>query len=302
MTVRNPEWYDLNESRSWPLADQAAAIDDAGFRMPNNLIADMSICFPQAAGEFAFLSAVSVGPAIATAVILSSAAGYPPLAAVTVTTPVEAYRHYAVTPLYPGVGGWLVFGSAVANPTICSYRFSTPTQSLLMPQVARTYAPAPIEYVGKYGSLTSLTGIVKLLGGNDIEIIKDTREIDDVVRDVIVIRLLSETAAEAENVLSKYAGPCGGRPESATCPGTPPIELINSVAPDCCGTIILEFRGAADVAIVDNDPNSIVLESPFGLQEACNQLDRLPDAAGKLPNEYDDLCDGVVSSSSSSSY
>jgi len=296
MTLRNPEWYDLNEANNWPLADTATAIDDSGVRLPGNLIADINIWFPRAAGDFAFISAVSVGPAIATAIVLSTDTGYPPLASVSVAAPISPYRHYPLEPLYPGVGGWIVFGRGLESPTLHSHRFSTPAQSALLPQVARAYNPLPIQSIGKAGVRAALTGIVKLVGGSDIEIVKAYKEIDDIVHRVLLIQLKSESPEEQENVLTKYMGPCGNRPESGNCGEPAPIEFINSVGPDCCGTITMEFQGAAQVLVPDNDEHGVVIDVDFGMSEACALLDHLPDSLGYLPNHGDDSCLSLSSS------
>lgn len=293
MAIRNPEWYDLNESRSWPLADQATMLDDSGVRMANNLIVDMNVWFPESVGEYAFLSAVTVGPRIATVTMLSTATGYPPIAAVSLAAPVEPYRPYPVEPLYPGARGWIVFGSGLLEESLRHHRFSTPLQSLLIPHVARKHKDTPIPYVGKTGIRTVLDGIVRLKGGEDVEIVKDVREIEGVVREVIVFQLAASDDAAAESILQRYYGPCGGRPESRTCEGPPPIEVINSVEPDCCGNITVEFRGCADISVVENEPCGVIIDCGFGLGESCVSPDRLPDSTGKLPNEYDDLCSSI---------
>jgi hypothetical protein len=289
--ARNPEWYELNEQRSWPLADQATLFDDTGLRMPNQLIADLNVWFPSTLGEYAFLGSVTLGPNIATVTILGTAAGTPAIAAVSVSGEIDPYAHYALEPLYPGVGGWIVFGSGAKENKTRSFRFSTQQQSILVPQVARKYAPALVQNVSTQNNVSSLTGIVRLAGGDDIEIVKESREINSVVRDVAVIRLKSKPEfVEDVNLLEKYAGPCGLRPESNNCGTTPPIEFINSVSPDCCGNITIEFRGCADVKFIQNEDCSVAVGCNLGLGDACVTPDRLPNDIGELPNEFDQDC------------
>jgi hypothetical protein len=293
MSIRNLEWYDLNETRSWPLDEQATGIDDAGVRMAGNLITDLNIRFPVTICERAFISAVTVSSRIATVVISADTYGYPALAAVSVAEEIEPYVNYALEPLYPGVGGWLVFGSGAREAAVQTHRFSLPSQSLLIPQVAGCYKPLPIPYIGKLGVNTQLSGIVKLFGGGDLAIVKERREIDEVSQDVIVFKLVADTVDQTASVLSKYVGVCGARPETGNCDGTPPIEVINSVEPDCCGRITLEFRGVAVPYPVVGDFSSVVIDTDFGLSQACEGLDRLPDENGRLPNENEDLCEGL---------
>lgn len=289
--ARNPEWYELNEQRSWPLADQATLFDDTGKRMPNQLIADLNIWFPSTVGEYAFLGAVTLGPSIATVTILGTASGTPPIAAVSLSGDIDPYRHYPLESLYPGVGGWIVFGSGLKEEKIKSFRFSTSGQSILMPQVARKYPPTLVPSIATSQNMDALTGIVRLKGGDDIEIVKESREIDNIVRDVAVIRLkLKPEFVEDVNLLEKYAGPCGKRPESNNCEYTSPIEFVNSVAPDCCGNITIEFRGCADVLFVQNEPCAVAISCNQGLSDACTTPDRLPDSTGRLPNTFDAQC------------
>lgn len=299
--IRNPDWYDLNEQRSWPVADQATQIDDTGKRLPHDLLADMNVWFPKILGDYAFIGGITVSKNIATVTLLGTASGNPPIAAVSVTAPIDLYRQYAVEPLYPGVGGWVVFGSAVNDGVLHSHRFSDSTQAVLIPHVARSYKVGPVQNAGKLGNITALTGIVRLQGGDDIEIVKESREIDSVVRDAAVFRLKSKPDfVEDVNLYEKYAGPCGKRPESNNCGDSAPIEFINSVAPDCCGNITIEFRGCAEVTFIQNEDCSVAVGCHFGLSDACVTADKLPDAEGKLPNEYKDLCvdESIISSES----
>lgn len=298
---RNLEWYELNEQRSWPLADQATLIDDSGQRLPHQLLADINVWFPDSLGEYVYLGAITVGPSIATITLIGTGAGTPPVAAVSISGDIDPYRHYALEALYPGVGGWVVFGSGLKERVTRSYRFSTSEQSILIPHVARKYTPALMPTIGSLNSLTALSGIVRLKGGDDIEIVKESREINEIVRDVAVIRLKSKPEIDTgDNLLEKYAGPCGQRPESNNCGGTPPLEFINSVAPDCCGNLTIEFRGCANVIFVQNESCSVAVGCQLGLGDACVTPDRLPDDDGNLPNTYDNPCDTATTSEESS--
>ena len=114
MAIRNQNWYDHNSSRNYPLDDLATAVDDSGQRLPSHFLADLYLKFPIVAGRIAYLGGITVGPGIVTAVILAadgpdSKTGIP-LAAVSLPRPVTPWRQYALDPLYPGVGGWIVFG------------------------------------------------------------------------------------------------------------------------------------------------------------------------------------------------
>jgi hypothetical protein len=293
---RNQNWYDLNESRLWPFDDQALLTDDTGLRMPNDLLADIYLRYPSSLGERLFLSTFTAGPGIVTLTILASGPSLTPVASVSLPRPVDIRRMYEVEPLADGVGGWVVFGSGIDDQEMRSFRFSDPLQSTFLSQTARSYLSLPVPTVGKLYGGETLTGIVRLQGGTDIETAVEEREIAGVMRDTIVVRLKEKLdVEEARNLLELYAGDCGRRPESGNCLGPDPVEGINTVTPDCCGNIYVELRGCGDIKSIDGECG-ILIDCGFGLSESCVTPDRLPDAFGKLPNEYDDLCENYSES------
>ena len=291
MSVRSQNWYDQNQSRSWPFDDSAGLLDAFGKRLPDNLIADLYLKFPRAYGDRAFVSSLTVGTRIVTATFLGTGAGFFPLASISLAKPVEVGVHYSLESLVPGVGGWIVFGNGIDNEEIQTFRFVDALQSVLLAQTARKYDRLPVQSLGKVFTDPVLTGLVRLQGGNDIETRKEEREIDGVTRDVAVIRLKDKLTGGdgARNLLELYAGDCGKRPESRNCGDPEPIEFINTVAPDCCGNIFIEFRGCAEIESIEGECG-VVIDCGFGLGAACVTQDRLPDEHGRLPNEYDDRC------------
>lgn len=304
MTIRNQGFYDLNSLRPYPLDDSATCIDDAGVLMPYDLIVDLQLLFPDILGRFAYISAVTVTKSLVTVTILAS--GNPavlpgcvhpyssygplaPIAAISLPQPVTPGRGYWLESLYPGAGGVIVFGDGVQTPY--SGRFSTAAQSMLNSKVAQPRRGLPISGIGKVASSQPLTGLVLLKGGNDVEVVAATRDVANVARQVIVVRLKDTSVAGAgRNVFDIYKGPCGNRPETGTCPDPQPIEFIGSVGPDCCGNITLEFKGCAQASQVMNGC-SVILDCDFGLSQACAGPQQLP-INGKLPNEYLDECGG----------
>lgn len=294
MSVRNQAWYDLNESRPWPLDDTATLLADDGSQLPHDVIADISLRFPSVLGDRAFVSAVTVGPNIVTVILLGSAGGFTPMASVSIQRPVEPHVHYELEQLYPGVGGWIVFGGGVNDTEVRSWRFSSATQSLLLAQTARKYSSLPVASVGLEGAAARLTGMVRLQGGSDLTTRVEERVIDGVARDAVVIGLKDKQEnASTRNLLELYAGDCGKRPESGNCGDPQPIEFINTVAPNCCGNIFLEFRGCGEIYTIEGECG-VVIDCGFGLGDACVTPDRLPDNEGRLPNEYADQCDGLT--------
>lgn len=310
----NQSWYDRNAGRAYPVDDHATSTDDSGGILESHILADARLRWPSAAGKYAFISSIAVTRRLVTVTFLASdsldaVSGFTPLAVVSVLDPVP-YRAYAVQGQYPGAGGYITFGDALKDgPT--SHRFSLPKQSYLCPQAARTYGPIPVTSVSAGALGSKLTGIVPLSGGNDIEIVKECREIpvalvgdpcdpeSSTAREVIVIRLKNKQNNQNDsdtdrNVFDIYKGCCQGRPESRNCGDPQPIESINGLQPNCCGVLVLRFAGCARPSITP-DQSTIVLDCGLGLGDACNNDLRLPDADGRLPNEYDGDCEEAIS-------
>lgn len=327
--IRNQDHYNLNEGRHYPLADTATALDDAGRRLPPWLLADLHVAYPRSAGQRVCLGSCAATRHLVGVVLLADDAGtLVPLASISLPQPVEPHRQYPLEPLYPGAGGWVVFGRLAAGMSTAGNmeyhgRFSTPQQALLLPGLSRGYRELPIPDVAREGQSLALTGLVRLSGGGDLEIVKECREIPayppapgaaacstvSQARDVIVLRLREPAllGAASRNVQADYLGPCGGRPESRTCGPPEPIELLGAVTPDCCGNVNIRLRGCArlsevveEAQIAEDDEIvtirqtcGVVIDCSLGLEEACVSPDRLPDLSGRLPHDYPDLCGSV---------
>lgn len=300
MTVRNVQWYDLNAGRSYPIDESATRTDDDGVALSDDVITDLSIRMPIAAGTKLFLSdlCVTAGGLVTAAFSvtddseLESLYDRPGLV-ISVLRP-EPGKCYMMRGEHETVGGCIVFGDGILKPI--RQRFTSWTQSLVCPRAVTWYNDWQVQGIKKpYG--TPLTGLIRLKAGNDIEIVKACREIPDgntgdgcdnessVAREVIVIRLKNNTATNA-NVFETYSGVCG-RPESNSCPDPQPVEFIAGVRPDCCGKITIEFKGCATPGEIVNGGNGVVVDCGIGLAAVCVNPTHLPDEDGRLPNEYD---------------
>lgn len=309
MGVRNLHWHSLNAGRCYPLDESATLLSDAGRLLPNDVLVDCRLSFPQSLARYAFLGAMSVTEHAVTVTFLGSQiparqsgcddaetqGQFTPLAAVALSKAgLVVGRNYAVTPLGDGVGGWVTFGDGVFNsrngdPYYYGGRFSTVAQSLLAPRAARSYRDPPVTSVGRLGEATSLKNLVRLKAGVDMAIEVEELTIQGRTRQAIVFKLQSTTpVGEGRNVFELYRGPCADRPESGNCEGDP-IERINAVQPDCCGRISLNFVGCASLTPTA-DGHGVVIDCGIGLTDVCAGPDKLPDLDGKLPNERDGEC------------
>ena len=292
MSTRNFNWYNLQSTRQYPLDENASGVDDAGKHLPSNILVDANIRFPETAGRFAWIGGVTVTDNLVTVTILgadspTAAAAFTPIAAVTLQKPVDEFRHYAVTPLQPGVGGHVVFSEGTLENG--SWRFASPTQSLLAPKVARPYTLPPVTSLGKQFSSVALTGVVTIEGAGDVEVVRDVLFMDNAVREVLVVRL--KQATPENDPLATYVGPCQRRPESRNC-RREPIETINGVRPDCDGNIEIVFKGLA--AGVFEDCGGLVIDLDLPLASICSEV---------APREdFADQCESLLDSCSSFSY
>ncbi len=288
--LRNWNWYAKNETRAYPLDDTAILSADDGSVLPHGLLIDLYMRFPGTLGKRAFLSSLTVSPRLVTLTFQGDAAGFQPLGFVSLTRPIEPYRQYPLTPHADGVGGWVVLGSAIEEVSqTVSYRFSQPSQSLLLARAAWHYRLQPSRGLLAAGTTDVLRGRVRLRGDRDLETRLETIEIASVSYQAIVIGLRNKSN-DQRNLLEIYAGDCGQRPESRSCRNPQPIEFINDVGPDCCGDLYVEFRGCASLLEISNG-NGVLVSCDFGLASACVTPQHLPDNDGRLPNEYPDLCE-----------
>lgn len=295
------DWLNKNEQRNYPLHDSASKHDVEDRRLPDTIFADVNLMVPTSAGQFVFISSVSITPALVSATFLAAdcdpfdpactpTGSFVPLAVITVARPVAIHRNLSVEALYPGVGGWVAFGRGVEAIDQLTLRFDDPAQTLLLPRAARSYDDLPVNSIGKVGFPTELTGLVTLLGQSGIvNISKQVREIEGIRRDALVIGLNLDV--DAVGTLRRFTGPCGARPEDRTCPGKALVSL-NGVRPDCNGNIGVRFEGF-DTDVVGIESGNII-DLPIGLDDVCAEFD---------PTKFDpeDLCVTDPSSSSVSS-
>lgn len=288
MSLRNLHWFSQNEKRNYPLDDLVTGLSDTGQRLPNEILVDLRLSFPDSLAQYAFVSAVTVTRNLVTVIVQGShdpetTTEFIPLAYVTIKKPIIEGKVYSFVSENPDVGGWLVFGSGIQS--IFSGTFSQPQQTRLAVKATNPYKSLAIPSVKGPRTEKQLTGVVNLVAEPPLFIVKDKIEINNILRDAIIFRL-EEQAETSENktesVFKKFAGPCGANPESNTCGDPQPIEFIESVSPDCDGEITLEFTGCNRVFKVDE--HSFAVDCYVQIDDACLP-DYLPDDFGKLPSQ-----------------
>lgn len=286
------QWYALNAARKYPLDDLSTAIDDAGVRLPDGLLADVGISGPFDWGTRLAVIGASVQPGGVSVVF--GLASYPsdpttlqlrPVASASIySTGSRAYKPVLVTPLVPGVGGVVVFGPR-ADGVSDSWTFSN-SNAVLLPRCFRP-RKAPVASISVSNGAAKPVGPVKLVAGPDIAIDQELRVIPGYTdpQPAIVFRLAQ--AAVGQNVFDAYKGPCGGRPESNTC-DRPPIETINAISPDCDGVIRLNFEWPLRARPFAGG-GGFAVDYAYGLGVVCG-APNIPTQEGVLPTTYKDGC------------
>ena len=279
------DWLVRNSGRIYPLDDAATGYGDAGNPLPESAIVDMNLWVPHYEFdggrklEYCYVSSVIKTESILSITVLGTAghvypaAGDPvaqpetpftPICTLSVTRPFTPYRNYAVTPMLPGVGGWIMLGDVNDGEDFVIH-MSTPEQGLLAPKAVRWYTPLPIPEVGLKDGVITIDGDVILDDSGNISIEKKLRTIEGEAEPREVIEFSMPT-----DELSRFSGPCGGRPESGTCNRTP-ITSLSGVEADCSGNIDLNITGLEVNTITDG--NGICIDSDISLTQACAEAE-----------------------------
>jgi hypothetical protein len=306
----NIPWLNANATRNYPLEDCAGKIDDTGASLPDDILADMNIWYPDGLGTTAFVSSVMVSPNLVSLTICAydvracqangASSQFIPLAAITLPRPIDVYRNYKLTGYQQGVGGWVIFGPGINSTYTRSYRFSNPTQSAILPHLVKTYPTGiGVTTLGKPGYATKLTGLIKFLSDDAqvLKIEKDQIRVDGDVKDAVVFRLNQEESGPS--IFEKFLGPCDGRPESNTCRGTP-IHNINNITPYCDGTIkvymteltldghtdmVLSYGQIGSRPLNTGEGDTIAMDYNIGMDNVCEPK------SSSIRNDKLDHCD-----------
>lgn len=261
-----PNWYALNATRRYPLADAATGRGDDGVELPPGVLVDLVLRFPGASDERAYLAAARVTDHLVSFVFAATSDDGPgrPVAALSVPRPIDAFRHLPLDGLIPGAGGTAVLGP---NLDPCEFRASAPAQSLLLAHCATAYRPAGVLGLGRDGE-APLTGTVAVIGAGDlIATIRNVPVLIDDAEVTVAALVLDLADPPGHDVPASYVGPCGGRPQEGTC-STPAILRVGGVTPNCDGEVWLRVK-CLDVAPFVGGLGGAALDLGVGLGEIC---------------------------------
>lgn len=218
------EWFNENENRAYPIAEDATGIDNAGNICPYSIIADLGISVPESLVEDVFLRQLNVTPLMVSVSFATTSGG---LAVATYARPIVPYKAYALTPATDTASGFIVFGSALDSITEpVSYLFDGPEQSRIEENALSPIQLPGVTNIGKLNGNPSeyIDKIVRIEVGTNIKISRSGN--------VIQVGL-------AEAVQSKFLGPCDKYAIFDSCGGVP-IRTINGVPADTNGKLIIE--------------------------------------------------------------
>lgn len=274
--MENSEWLTRNCSRSFPLREDASRLSlNTQWTLPDFFLADASLTVPEADPGI-YLGAVMISNKILTVVLASIATGASIAYASVVQGVNNSLDKVAVTPLIPGVSGYLTFGTALdpENFALLQQHQGQHVFATGLILEARCILDTGIFPVTSMAALAAkkITGVVSIDGTDELLIGLGAGEDQG---DPVAFLTLS-----LKNP-SRFLSPCEHPMTVCDCPEMP-ILTINGVAPDQNGTITIEVVDQnGNVYLVDPSVlNFLITRSGI---ELCNRP-KMPDQYGRLPD------------------
>ena len=289
------DWYNQNENSSYPVSLNASKLSGNGDLLPEDIICDLHIWFPRSSGMYGAISSVTVTDYIVSVTFtgtdyqpgdtLPPVPVFSPLGAVAISKPVELYKNYPISATVPGVGGWISFGKGIQTRTI-DWRAADPVAGFLEAKISRSYDQIPfVDMYQDTNPYLRLQGIIRLKNGTGIQIEKDTRTVEGVEQDCIVINTDDTLTLDETRQL---IGECAALAEQGEC-DPPLVRTINGVKGDADGNILV-IAVPDEQGTIRTEDNSILIDSDIDLSDYCDNQDRLPDECGNLPIKRYDPC------------
>jgi hypothetical protein len=244
MQVVTQDFLNSNEFQAYPIDVRASfeAYSTADKSAVNSILTDMRITIPYDLAACVFITNINItshlitmtfmgakdhpfSPNTPSAVTTYYISNYATAGAIVLAT-LQVKRTsnmtgttVSLTPLAPGVGGWVVLGSGAA--VLGQWVFSGPLSSMISDRCVTRYNYTGVKTIGKLGFDTTLNGHVNFVGQNGLEFSTDSQGL---------ALKLSGTKSEIKANLESYIGKCGARPESKNCISEP-IRTINAITP-----------------------------------------------------------------------
>lgn len=254
-----------NETRSFPIHENASKLDVKGKRLPDNVFTSLRCKIPSNLESTVAIGGVSISEHLLNVILVAYRSGSViPVASLSARQPIDVGVIYNATPLFPGVEARISFGNgAVYKGENEQWHFNYPQNTRIVQSESWSYPTPFTTSIQKENFNAGLNGFITLESAGDIIIEGADRAIDDIgtIERVIVLRI---DRTKSSRILYEYAGPCAARPESDTC-GFIPITQINGVRPDENGNITIDFTG---LNFATNN-NSVFLTYEKSMKDAC---------------------------------
>ena len=242
MQIVTKDFLNNNEHQSYPIDVRASfeSYSTAEKSAVNSILTDMRMTIPRSLAACAFLANINITSSLITMTFMGakdhpfspntpaatqSSDKYTALGAIVLATlQVRRTSNMAgvtvsLTPMSPGVGGWVVLGSGAA--VLGQWVFNGPSSSMISDRCITRYDYSGVTSIGKLGFDTVLSGAVNFVGQNGLEFSTDDKG--------LALRF-SGTKSEIKAALNEYVGDCGTRPESENCT-LKPIRTVNAIRP-----------------------------------------------------------------------
>lgn len=290
MALVNIEWFNKNEQRNYPLELNAGRVGVDGNRLPNNILVDAHIWFPGESSDRLFVSSCVITANLLTLTFAIDNAEQTPVAAINISKDTVLYRNIRVKEFLSGTTGWIAVGVGLTSAAKGSWRFTSPSETLLMKRCATGVdADNYVSDIRRAGRSMGLRDLVKISSGTSdlLKIFPAKRTIGGIERNCLVFALNLDESGDG--LLADYIGPCDKRPDSNNCL-RPIVRYLNTIEPDCAGTAYLDFSEIGSVypgplmSFRQGDISTLFIDYLKGVAEIC------ADAKSVVPTQLDQ-CD-----------
>ena len=262
--VYNANWLAANLTRKYPLDSMSSCIDSNGNKLPDDLIVDIQISYPEELGDYCYIASASITKDLIS--ILIAADGVPIAALCTRNVQSDDRSIYKeLIPLHDGVAGVIALGVDV-NYKEGKYSFGDDISARILPTCCTPYKHPNVVSVGRPDDSEPLTGDVLLTAGNDIKLDIVDVDIDGNKSKVILVGL--DLTVDARATLLKYINNCSRFTEMGTC-GRVHVESIGSAVPMCDGNITIEGGPTNTVHVDTLESGVVLLSTDTPLEKVC---------------------------------
>ena len=272
--VLNANWFASNLVRKYPIDSNASCIDDKGNYLPDDIIVDIHVSYPDTIGTTCYISAVNITDNLISIVVSVDDVS---IAAICIPRPSSMYRYYTMDPLVNGVVALIAIGLDSISTT-GHWVFSNKNNSKILPRCCNAYPGISVLSLSRPSDSSPLTGDILLTAGNDLMFTVDKARVDKLSRNVVFLGLNTNTT-DADTILRRYITKCQISTEMDTCKRKT-ITGIATAIPDCSGNINII---SDDINIGNYGDGIITFTSDKKLPDICENEPQQPPGDAPRP-------------------